>query len=140
MAAPKPGTAGATRTCPHCKTTILESASICPSCKHYLRFDTPRSGPGAVPASTTALQVEGMIRHPSEGGAWEYSVVLSVRDDEGTEITRHVVGVGAMFAKGDPLKAKVDEAIRAIYADGTFDKIEQKWVPGADIRADKLWQ
>jgi lysine/arginine/ornithine transport system substrate-binding protein len=49
-------------------------------------------------------------------------------------------GVGAMFAKGDPLKAKVDEAIRAIYADGTFDKIEQKWVPGADIRADKLWQ
>ncbi|MDH7451826.1 hypothetical protein QF205_01870 [Luteimonas composti] len=97
MAAPKPGLAGATRTCPHCKTTILESASICPSCRHYLRFDTPRTGPGAVPASTTALQVEGMIRHPSEGGAWEYSVVLSVRDDEGNEITRHVVGVGAMF-------------------------------------------
>ena len=98
MSAVRPGTAGATRTCPHCRTTILESASICPSCKHYLRFDTPRTGPGAVPSSTTALQVEGMIRHPAEGGAWEYSVVLSVRDDEGTEVTRHVVGVGAMLA------------------------------------------
>ena len=98
MAAPKPGTAGATRTCPHCKTTILESATICPSCKHYLRFDTPRTGPGAVLASTTALQVEGMIRHPAEGGAWEYSVLLSVRDDEGNELARHVVGVGAMHA------------------------------------------
>ncbi len=98
MSTPKPGMAGATRTCPHCKTRILESASICPSCKHYLRFDTPRTGPGATPASTTALQVEGMIRHPSEGGAWEYSVLLTVRDDEGNELARHVVGVGAMLA------------------------------------------
>ncbi|TYT24976.1 hypothetical protein FZO89_01035 [Luteimonas viscosa] len=98
MSTPKPGTAGATRTCPHCKTTILESASICPSCKHYLRFDTPRTGPGAPQPSTTALQVEGMIRHPSDGGAWEYSVLLTVRDDEGNELARHVVGVGAMLA------------------------------------------
>jgi lysine-arginine-ornithine-binding protein len=49
-------------------------------------------------------------------------------------------GVGAMFVKGDPLKAQVDEAIRAIYADGTFDKLQAKWLGGADIRADKLWQ
>lgn len=48
-------------------------------------------------------------------------------------------GVGAMFVKGDPLKAKVDEAIRAVYADGTFDKLQTKWLAGADIRADKLW-
>ena len=48
-------------------------------------------------------------------------------------------GVGAMFQKGDPLKSKVDEAIRAIYADGTFDKLEDKWLAGNDIRADKLW-
>ncbi len=91
----RPGVAGATRTCPHCKTTILESASICPSCKHYLRFDSPAAG-GA--QSTTALQVEGMIRHPADGGAWEYSVVLTIRDDEGKELARQVVGVGAMFA------------------------------------------
>ncbi len=92
----RPGAAGATRTCPHCKTTILESASVCPSCRHYLRFDsTPSSVQGAA-QTTTALQVEGMIRHPSDGGAWEYCVVLTIRDDEGNEIARQVVGVGAM--------------------------------------------
>lgn len=96
MSAPRPGAAGATRACPHCKTTILESAGICPACKHYLRFDSPQSA-GAAEA-TTALQVEGMIRHPSDGGAWEYSVVLTIRDDEGNEIARQVVGVGALHA------------------------------------------
>lgn len=96
MSAPRPGAAGATRACPHCKTTILESASICPACKHYLRFDDSRSAGGAT--STTALQVEGTIRHPPAGGAWEYSVVLVVRDDEGNEINRQVVGVGAIHA------------------------------------------
>ena len=30
---------GRTRTCPHCKATILESASVCPACHHHLRFD-----------------------------------------------------------------------------------------------------
>ncbi|GAA4868176.1 hypothetical protein [Luteimonas vadosa] len=94
------GAAGATRTCPHCKTTILESASICPSCRHYLRFDSTESAataPGAAEA-TTALQVEGTIRHPADGGAWEYCVVLTIRDDEGNEFAHQVVGVGAMHA------------------------------------------
>ncbi|MCA0395569.1 MAG: hypothetical protein LCH70_15890 [Proteobacteria bacterium] len=95
MSAPRPGAAGATRACPHCKTTILESAVICPACKHYLRYDSPNAAAGPV---TTALQVEGSIRHPAEGGAWEYSVVLTIRDDEGNEIARQVVGVGAMHA------------------------------------------
>jgi hypothetical protein len=96
MSAPRPGAAGATRACPHCKATILESASICPACKHYLRFDNAASGTAA--ESTTALQVEGTIRHPPAGGAWEYSVVLSIRDDEGNEVARQVVGVGAIHA------------------------------------------
>lgn len=91
--------AGATRTCPHCKTTILQSAGICPSCRHYLRFDAPTAVESAAAAqAATALQVEGTIRHPAEGGAWEYSVVLVVRDENGKEINRQVVGVGAMFA------------------------------------------
>jgi uncharacterized protein YbaR (Trm112 family) len=92
----RPGAAGATRTCPHCKTTILESASVCPSCRHYLRFDSTASTAQGATQTTTALQVEGMIRHPSDGGAWEYSVVLTIRDDEGNEVARQVVGVGAM--------------------------------------------
>jgi hypothetical protein len=94
MSSPRPGQAGATRTCPHCKATILESALVCPACRHHLRFE-----PGAAAATApiiTPLRVEGSIRHPAEGGAWEYCVVLSIRNDRGDEIGRQVVGVGAM--------------------------------------------
>ncbi|KAF1719137.1 hypothetical protein [Pseudoxanthomonas wuyuanensis] len=94
MSSPRPGTAGATRTCPHCKTTILESAAVCPACKHHLRFD-PNAG-AAASNTITPLRVEGSIRHPADGGAWEYCVVLSIRNDRGDEIKREVVGVGAM--------------------------------------------
>ena len=48
-----------------------------------------------VPAATP-LRVEGTIRHPSDGDTWEYSIVLSVRNQRGEEITRQVVGVGAI--------------------------------------------
>ena len=91
---PRPGTAGATRICPHCKTTILESSSVCPACKHHLRFD-PELAKRAAEA-TSALRVEGTIRHPSDGEAWEYSMVLSIRNDRDEEIDRKIVGVGAM--------------------------------------------
>ena len=37
MSAMRPGETGATRTCPHCKTTILESAAVCPACRGHLR-------------------------------------------------------------------------------------------------------
>jgi len=42
------------------------------------------------------LHVEGAIRHPGAGEAWEYSVVVSIRNDRGEEVARHVVGVGAL--------------------------------------------
>jgi uncharacterized protein YbaR (Trm112 family) len=89
------GTVGRSRTCPHCKATILESAVVCPQCRHHLQFNAaaqqakPRSG-------FSALNVEGSIRHSQKGGDWEYSVVLSIRDGNGTEISRQVVGVGAL--------------------------------------------
>ncbi len=88
----RPGTAGATRTCPHCKATILDSASVCPACRGHLRFE-----PGmATRESSTALRVEGTIRQPASGGPSEYSVVLSIRNDRGEEVARQVVGVGAL--------------------------------------------
>src|SRR3546814_16933047 len=86
------------------KTTILESSSVCPSCRHYLRFDSPDAQPSK---TITPLHVEGKIRHPSEGGAWEYSVVLTIRDDEGNEIAHQVVGVGAMHP-GEALPFRPD--------------------------------
>lgn len=36
-------------------------------------------------------------------------------------------GVGAGIRKGDKLKARIDDAIRALYKDGTYDKLEKKY-------------
>jgi len=93
VTAQRPGTPGATRTCPHCRETILESAAVCPSCRHHLRFEAPvvQHQPGAA----TPLRVEGSIRN-TENAAWEYSMVLTIRNDRGEEIARRVVGVGAV--------------------------------------------
>ena len=85
---------GQVRTCPLCRATILESASVCPGCRHHLRFDA-NVGPHAW-VSFSPLTVEGTIRHSANGGAWEYSVVLAILDEEGEEIARQVVGVGAV--------------------------------------------
>jgi hypothetical protein len=87
-------TPGKARTCPHCKATILASASICPACRHHLRFDA--SGKQRPPSSFSPFRVEGTIRHPAAGEPWEYSVLLAVHDARGVEITRQVVGVGAL--------------------------------------------
>ena len=62
------GTAGATRTCPHCRETILESATICPACNHKLRYGGPSTELTA-PAALTPLKVEGSFRNPADSGA-----------------------------------------------------------------------
>ena len=96
MTAPRPGTPGATRECPHCRETILESAAVCPACRHHLRFEPQVEGLGD--AAITPLRVEGSIRNPVEGGAWEYSMVLTIRNERGEDIAKRIVGVGAIQA------------------------------------------
>ncbi len=90
-----PSTVGRTRSCPHCKATILESAAICPQCRHHLKF-----GAAVVPQDQqtgfSALRVQGAIRHPNQAPDWEYSVVLAIVNERGEEISRQVVGVGAL--------------------------------------------
>lgn len=95
MSAARPGTAGSTRTCPHCKATILDSASVCPACRGHLRFD--EAALQRAKTSYSPLQVEGTITPPAGETAYEYSMVLSIRNDRGEEITRQVIGVGALF-------------------------------------------
>ena len=94
MSSVSPGTPGATRDCPHCRESILESAAVCPSCGHYLRYGA-RADVSQEPA-VTPLRIEGCIRHPVGGEPWEYTVVVSIWNDRGEEIARKLIGVGAM--------------------------------------------
>lgn len=84
---------GATRTCPHCRAVVLQSMTVCPSCKKHLRFDP--SGDAVVP-SFSPLRVEGSIRHPDVGEGWEYAAVVTITNDKGEEVARQIVGVGAL--------------------------------------------
>jgi hypothetical protein len=72
---------------------ILRSTTVCPSCKKHLRFAP--GGEGILP-TFSPLRVEGSIRHPNAGEAWEYAVVVTITNDRGEELTRQVVGVGAL--------------------------------------------
>ena len=92
----RPAPAGATRQCPHCRETILESAVVCPQCKHHLRYGAIGAADAAGEPALTPLRIEGSIRHPAHGESWEYTVVVSIRNDRGEEIARKVVGVGAL--------------------------------------------
>lgn len=94
MSVARPRDVGVTRACPHCRETILASAGLCPACGHYLRFDARADSP-QTPA-ITPLRIEGSIRHPSGGEPWEYTVVVSIRNDRGEEIARKLIGVGAL--------------------------------------------
>jgi hypothetical protein len=94
----KPGlvpAVGESRVCPHCKATILKSSVSCPLCRHTLRFGA--SGASPQPNLTTCpLLVEGTLEHPGDGEAWEYLVLLEIRDAAGRVLSCQSVGVGAV--------------------------------------------
>jgi hypothetical protein len=93
MSSVRPVSPGKTRTCPHCKAVILESASVCPGCQHHLRFGSDAANQVE---PRNALQVEGRIKHPPNEEPWEYTVVVYVRNEKGEEVARHVINVGAL--------------------------------------------
>jgi hypothetical protein len=86
---------GATRVCPHCKATVLQSANICPGCHHHLRFNTTAGAEPQV-AALPVMRIEGSIRHADRAEQCEYCVVVSINNQKGEKITRQVVGVGAL--------------------------------------------
>jgi hypothetical protein len=96
MSSARAGAPGATRECPHCRETILESAAVCPACRHYLRFDAGAVADASEAPAPTPLRIEGSIRHPADGEPWEYTVVVSIRNDRDEEIAHKLIGVGAM--------------------------------------------
>src|SRR5690349_21222211 len=125
-AASRPVSTGKTRTCPHCKATILESLSICPGCMHHLRFDSEAAKRQV--AAAPALRVEGVIRHPPLEQPLEYFVIIAIRNDRGEEVTRQVVNVGALQAAEkrtftlsvEVLPPQTPVATKAPAATGTF--------------------
>lgn len=96
MSAGREGTAGATRSCPHCRTTILESSVVCPACRHHVRFGAGGKLGAVRSPDVVPLRVEGTVRHGGGPDAWEYSVVVTVRNARGEEVSRQVVGVGPL--------------------------------------------
>ena len=76
MAVARAGTLGATRVCPHCKAVVLQSESVCPGCRHHLRFN---SGKGAEPEDgAEGGCVDGNTQYVSSGTGWQRA---SVPDD-----------------------------------------------------------
>ena len=91
------GALGESRRCPHCGELVLASACTCPRCERRIRVGA--SLPGAASAAAPVLcplSVDGLIRHPGDGGEWEYTVLVEVQDVQGGILARRVVGVGAM--------------------------------------------
>lgn len=95
MNTPRTGTAGATRVCPHCKATVLESAAVCPGCRHHLRFNTD-AGPTVADDGYCALNIDGSITPRETVEPCEYCVVLDIRNERGEQVVRQVVGVGVL--------------------------------------------
>jgi hypothetical protein len=74
---------------------VLESAAVCPACRHHLRFS--RNGMALQAGEGyCALSVDGTIVHTASTEPCEYCVVLDVRNDRGEQLTRQVVGVGVL--------------------------------------------
>jgi RNA polymerase subunit RPABC4/transcription elongation factor Spt4 len=95
MIAARPGQLGSTRACPHCKATILESAIVCPGCRHHLRFGG-NADSLAEQTPQVAWQIEGTLQPAEKARDTEYCIVVVVLDEKNQEIARQVVNVGAL--------------------------------------------
>jgi hypothetical protein len=106
---------GKTRSCPHCRATILESAAVCPACRHHLRFEKRKDGQPEQ-AGQVALKVSGQFSRSTADGPGEYSVVVVIRDAKGAELARKVIGVGGLVAGDERL---VDLTVEIFNQPGT---------------------
>jgi hypothetical protein len=95
MKAGRVSAAGDSRSCPHCKATILKSSVSCPLCRHVLRFGSAATEEISNPTECPLL-VEGTINHPGAGEAREYFILMEVRDETGKLVSRQSLGVGAI--------------------------------------------
>jgi hypothetical protein len=114
MSSLRSGSPGATRVCPHCKATVLETAAICPGCRHHLRFSADAND-AAADQGYCALNVDGSIAHKVSSEPCEYFVVLEIRDERGQQLARQVVGVGVL-QPGEQRRLNVSVGMRPVRA------------------------
>jgi hypothetical protein len=69
---------------------------VCPACRHHVRFGAGGKLGTVRPPDVVPLRVEGTVRHGGGPDAWEYSIVVTVRNAKGEELSRQVVGVGPL--------------------------------------------
>lgn len=109
---------------------------MCPGCRKYLRFDPNAAATARSQASFTPLRVEGDVPHPPPGEAWEYSVVIVIRNEKGEEVSRQVVGVGALL----PHEARTFSLSVEVFAPGkpgivAERTVQRPAVPASDQKA-----
>jgi hypothetical protein len=114
MSSLRSGSPGATRVCPHCKATVLETAAVCPGCRHHLRFSSD-AAQATVDEGYVALSVDGSISHKVTSEPCEYFVVLDIRDERDQQLARQVVGVGVL-QPGELRRLNVSVGMRPVRA------------------------
>jgi len=87
--------AGASRTCPHCKATFLQRTFSHPICRHLLKFNSPAFQP-RLQSTICPLLVEGTLAHHEVKEPLQYQILMEVRDEAGKLVSRECVGVGAL--------------------------------------------
>ena len=72
--------------------------------------------------------MEGTLQHTAGAGDWEYSVVLTLRNEKGEEIARQVVGVGALR----PTEARTFTLSVDVVGvgSGVYDRLKEQRLPG----------
>src|SRR6202021_4267945 len=76
------------------KAVALQAPKFCSGVQPHLRFNSQNAEPQA--EAVSAMRIEGSIRHAERGESCEYCVVISITNERGEKIARHVVGVGAL--------------------------------------------
>ena len=59
-----------------------------------MRYDEKAAA--QLPSGHTPLSIEGSFRNPADDLDWEYSLVVTIKNEQGKEISRKLIGVGAL--------------------------------------------
>ena len=73
---------------------VAEAEILSKALPYMLRYDDKTAAP--MPEGHTPLHIEGSFRNPVSDLDWEYSLVVTIKNEQGKEIARKLIGVGAL--------------------------------------------